>query len=62
MYFFKNEVELKMKCLLLISQGRYILNMVNKFIVVYQVNSIYDSEDEFLDLLFFIGKLKKVKG
>lgn len=62
MYFFKNEVELKMKCLLLISQGRYILNMVNKFIVVYQVNSIYDSEDEFLDLLFFIGKLNKVKG
>lgn len=35
MYFFKNEVELKMKRSLLISQGRHTLKTANKFIVAY---------------------------
>ena len=35
MYFFKNEVELKMKRSLLISQGSHTLTTANKFIVAY---------------------------
>ena len=62
MYFFKNEVELKMKRSLLISQGRHTLNTANKFIVAYQVNGTHDSEDEPPDLPFITGKLNKVKG
>ena len=62
MYFFKNEVELKMKRSLLISQGRHTLNTANKFIVAYQVNGTHDSEDEPPDLPFITGKSNKVKG